>query len=69
MRKNNKAKLLYLGLGVGHSEEMVFKLRAEGEQDSPGWECRQQSLWQEEMYGGLERSRERGAQRRSEKKM
>ena len=59
----------YLGLGVGHSEEMVFKLRAEGEQDSPGWECRQQSLWQEEMYGGLERSRERGAQRRSEKKM
>ena len=59
MRKNNKAKLLYLGLGVGHSEEMVFKLRAEGEQDSPGWECRQQSLWQEECMEAL-RGAEKG---------
>ena len=43
----------------GHSEEMVFKLRAEGEQDSPGWECRQQSLWQEECTEAL-RGAEKG---------
>ena len=45
---------------------MVFKLRAEGEQDSPGWECRQQSLWQEECMEVL-RGAEKGPQRRSEK--
>ena len=60
MRKHNKAKLIYLALGGGHCEEMVFKLRAEGEQDSPGWECRQQSLWQEECMEAL-RGAEKGA--------
>ena len=39
---------------------MVFKLRAEGEQDSPGWECSQQSLWQEECMEAL-RGAEEGA--------